>query len=168
MSPPRRVIIMGVAGCGKSSVGAGLAQVLGATYEDGDDLHPQANIDKMSAGIPLDDEDRAPWLDMIGQRLKAAQSPLMIGCSALKRSYRDRIRTAAQNEVWFLHLSGTRAVIEARMSRREGHFMPVSLLDSQFAALEPLESDEQGQAIDINQTMAQVIAASRAVLTGRS
>ena len=167
MSLPNRVIIMGVAGCGKSSVGAGLAQALGATYEDGDDLHPQANIDKMSAGIPLDDEDRAPWLDLIGQRLKAAQSPLMIGCSALKRSYRDRIRAAAQNEIWFLHLSGTRAVIEARMSQRKGHFMPVSLLDSQFAALQPLEPDEQGQAVDINQTLVQVIAASGAALTGQ-
>lgn len=160
-----RVIIMGVAGCGKSSVGAALADQLGATYEDGDDLHPAANIEKMSAGIPLDDADRAPWLDQIGARLGAARAPLMIGCSALKRIYRDRISAAAGGPVFFLHLAGTRAVIEARMSAREGHFMPVSLLDSQFADLQSLGPDEHGGAVDIDQSLDDVVSTAAGLLT---
>ena len=164
-----RVIIMGVAGCGKSSVGAALAEALGALYEDGDDLHPQSNIDKMSAGIPLGDADRAPWLDQIGARLGAADRPLMIGCSALKRIYRDRIRAAARGPVYFLHLAGARSVIEGRMSAREGHFMPVSLLDSQFADLEPLGGDEDGIAVDIDQPLEDVVTeAARALTQGRA
>ena len=153
-----RAVIMGVAGCGKSSVGEGLARSLNVAYEDGDDLHPQDNIDKMSTGIALTDADRAPWLDLIGQRLGAAKTPLLIGCSALKRSYRDRIRTHAAGPVWFVHLLGARGVIEARMAKRAGHFMPVSLLDSQFATLEPLGADEAGVEVNIDQSLAQVIA----------
>lgn len=160
-----RVIIMGVAGCGKSSVGAALAQAFDATYEDGDDLHPQSNIDKMSAGIPLDDTDRAPWLDLIGDRMAQTERPLLIGCSALKRAYRDRMRARSNGSLFFLHLAGARAVIEARMSQRDDHFMPVSLLDSQFAALEPLAKDEQGAAIDIAQDFEGVVAASEEALS---
>lgn len=160
----KRIIVMGVAGCGKSSVGEAVAAALGATYLDGDDLHPKANIEKMSAGIPLDDADRAPWLEKVGLRLKDAQGDLLVGCSALKESYRDIIRAAASADVWFLHLNGTRAVIEARMSRREGHFMPVSLLDSQFASLEELNADEAGAAVDINQSFDAVVAASVAAI----
>jgi carbohydrate kinase (thermoresistant glucokinase family) len=159
-----RVIIMGVAGCGKSSVGAALSDALGAAYEDGDDLHPQTNIDKMSAGIALNDADRAPWLDQIGARLGAADHPLMIGCSALKRIYRDRIRATAGGPVFFLHLMGARRVIEGRMSARAGHFMPVSLLDSQFADLEPLGRDEIGAAVDIDQPLEAVTREAAAAL----
>ncbi len=159
-----RVIIMGVAGCGKSSVGAAMAEALGAVYSDGDDLHPQSNIDKMSAGTPLNDDDRAPWLDLVGEALRDASGPVLVGCSALKRRYRDRIRAAAGAPVTFLHLSGSRAVIEARMSAREGHFMPVALLDSQFATLEPLQDDELSVIVDIDQTFEAVVAESAAGL----
>ncbi|TDT74050.1 gluconokinase/shikimate kinase [Litoreibacter halocynthiae] len=151
-----KAIVMGVAGSGKSSVGHAVAGRLGAHYFDGDDLHPQSNIEKMAAGTPLDDSDRAPWLDKVGAALMQAGGPTLIGCSALKRSYRDRIRAACP-QARFVHLIGNRAVIEARMSARTGHFMPVSLLDSQFATLEPLQADEAGFAIDIAQDFDAVV-----------
>jgi gluconokinase len=153
-----RVVLMGVAGCGKSSVGAALAAALGVPYRDGDDLHPPANVAKMAAGIPLDDADRAPWLGLVGQAL-ADGAPLIIGCSALKRRYRDQIRAAVPGPVTFVHLSGTRAVIETRMSARQNHFMPVTLLDSQFAALEPPTADEAALTVDIDQLLEAVVAA---------
>ena len=152
-----KIIIMGVAGCGKSSVGAALAAAMDAEYCDGDDLHPASNIEKMSSGIPLNDNDRAPWLDLIGARLAESDGTLMIGCSALKKIYRDRIRAAVQEPVTFLHLTGTREVIEGRMSSRPGHFMPVALLDSQFSTLEPLQPDELSVLIDINQPFDKVV-----------
>jgi len=148
---------MGVAGCGKSTVGAALADRLGAVYLDGDDLHPAANIAKMSAGTPLTDSDRRPWLDLVGGALSDSEGICLIGCSALKRAYRDRIRAAAGGPVGFLHLAGSRAVIEDRMSQREGHFMPVALLDSQFATLEVLEPDENGVVVDIDQPLDAVV-----------
>ena len=153
-----RGVIMGVAGSGKSSVGIALAARVGAVYIDGDDLHPKANVDKMSAGTPLTDEDRAPWLVRVGETLHAARGPVLIGCSALKRRYRDIIRERAGGPVVFVHLTGTRSVIESRMSKRDGHFMPTSLIDSQFAALEPLGSDETGFAVDIDRTLDAVVA----------
>lgn len=148
---------MGVAGCGKSTVGAALARATGAVYLDGDDLHPAVNIAKMSAGQPLTDSDRAPWLRRVGETLRDTPGPVLVGCSALRRLYRDMIRSAAAEPVGFLHLAGSRAVIEARMSLREGHFMPVSLLDSQFATLEPLGTDEAGVAVDIDQPFEAVV-----------
>jgi carbohydrate kinase (thermoresistant glucokinase family) len=152
-----RGIVMGVAGCGKTSVGTALAGFVEATYLDGDDLHPAANIEKMSAGIPLDDEDRWPWLDLIGGRLRDADGPVLIGCSALKRAYRDRIRMCAATPVVFIHLEGSRDVIERRMKAREGHFMPPSLLRSQFDTLEDLQADEAGFAVDIDQPREAVV-----------
>ncbi|EPX81799.1 gluconokinase [Litoreibacter arenae] len=151
-----KAIVMGVAGSGKSSVGHAVADHLGAVYFDGDDLHPQSNIEKMAAGSPLDDTDRAPWLDKVGAALMHADSPTLIGCSALKRAYRDRIRAACP-QAKFAHLIGDRGVIEVRMSARTGHFMPVSLLDSQFATLEPLQPDEAGFAVDIAQDFHAVV-----------
>ena len=148
---------MGVAGCGKSTVGQAIADATGAAFVDGDNLHPQSNITKMSSGQPLTDDDRAPWLDKVGQTLRDHAGVCLIGCSALKRAYRDRIRDAAAKPVMFLHLAGSRAVIEARMSARSGHFMPVRLLDSQFATLEPLQPDEQGIAVDIDQPFQAVV-----------
>lgn len=153
----RCFVIMGVAGCGKSTVGAALADRIGATYLDGDDLHPPANITKMTRGEALNDADRAPWLDRVGQTLRDHKGTCVIGCSALKRMYRDRIRTAAGEPVGFLHLAGKHSVIAARMGSRTGHFMPLALLDSQFAALELLQSDEAGIAVDIDQTMDAVV-----------
>jgi gluconokinase len=162
----RRIVLMGVAGCGKSTVGARLAPRVGGVYVDGDDLHPPANLAKLSAGIPLDDEDRQPWLIDIAKTLHAASGPMLIGCSALKRRYRDLIRQTAGGDVLFLHLTGRREVIAEHMGRRTGHFMPLSLLDSQFAALEPLQSDEIGFVVDVEQPMEAVVAEALRKLKG--
>lgn len=143
------VIIMGVAGCGKTTVGERLGEALGWSFLDGDSLHPAANIEKMSAGTPLTDEDRWPWLDIVGQELARSAGSMIIGCSALKRSYRDCIRKAAGGPVTFVHLAGSRELIGARMQSRPGHFMPVSLLESQFAALEAPAADEDVVTVDI-------------------
>ena len=159
VSPHRcdRLVIMGVSGCGKSSVGAALSARIALPYRDGDDLHPEANVAKMRRGEPLTDEDRWPWLALVGQAL--AQDPLIIGCSALKRRYRQRITETAGKPVTFVHLSGSRAVIEARMQARKGHLMPASLLDSQFAALEPPGPDENALTVDIDQPLAAIVDA---------
>jgi len=152
----RRVVIMGVSGCGKSSVGAGLAARLGLNYRDGDDLHPPENVAKMRAGMPLTDADRWPWLDRVGQVL-LAEAPVIVGCSALKNAYRDRIRTAAGGPVTFVHLAGSQEVIAARMALRQGHYMPLSLLDSQFAALEP-PAAEEAITVSIDQPLEALVA----------
>ncbi|MFJ8587107.1 gluconokinase [Streptomyces sp. NPDC093595] len=143
------VVVMGVAGTGKTTVGPLVAERLGVPYAEGDDFHPEANIAKMSAGVPLDDTDRWPWLDAIGRWAHGREGlGGVVSSSALKRSYRDRLRTAAPGIV-FLHLTGDRALIEGRMAARTGHFMPAALLDSQFATLQPLGEDEAGVAVDV-------------------
>lgn len=138
---PLRVVVMGVSGCGKTTVGMALAQRLGARFVEGDRLHPQANVAKMAAGIPLDDADRWPWLDAVAAAL-ASDSPVVASCSALKRVYRDRLRGGLNTPLHFLHLAGDRAILAQRMGDRPGHYMPVSLLDSQLATLEPPAADE--------------------------
>jgi gluconokinase len=149
MRTPQVVVVMGVAGTGKTTIGPLLAARLGVPYAEGDDFHPQANIDKMSAGIPLDDSDRWPWLDAIGQWAHGrAGLGGVVSSSALKRSYRDRLRAVAPDVV-FVHLTGDRKLIEERMTQRQGHFMPTALLDSQFATLQPLGPDEAGVAVDV-------------------
>ncbi|MFD8263817.1 gluconokinase [Streptomyces griseoluteus] len=150
MRTPQVVVVMGVAGTGKTTIGPLLAARLGVPYAEGDDFHPQANIDKMSAGTPLEDADRWPWLDAIG-RWAHGRSGLggVVSSSALKRSYRDRLRAEAPGVV-FVHLTGSRELIESRMSQRQGHFMPTALLDSQFATLQPLQADEAGVAVDVS------------------
>jgi gluconokinase len=153
----QRVVIMGVAGCGKSSVGEALAQRLAIPYHEGDALHSPADVQKMRAGIPLTDDDRWPWLDRVAQTL-ATEAPLIIGCSALKRAYRDRIRSGAGGPVTFVHLSGSRDLIASRMAARTGHYMPTSLLDSQFAALEPPGPDE-ALTVDIDQPLPAIVDA---------
>ncbi|MGC9377090.1 gluconokinase [Streptomyces sp. MH13] len=146
---PHVVVVMGVAGTGKTTIGPLLAARLGVPYAEGDDFHPPANIAKMTAGTPLTDEDRWPWLDAIGGWAHGrAGLGGVVSSSALKRSYRDRLRAAAPGVV-FVHLSGSRELIEDRMSHRQGHFMPTALLDSQFATLQPLEPDEAGVAVDV-------------------
>lgn len=143
------VVVMGVSGSGKSTVGSALAQRLGVPFEDGDDLHPPANIAKMSAGRALDDTDRRPWLDAIGAWLAAHEGTSgVVSSSALKRSYRDRLREHV-GTIRFLHLHGSPEVIAARQATRPGHFMPASLLRSQFATLEPLAPDEHGLVVDV-------------------
>ncbi|MFE7814732.1 gluconokinase [Streptomyces sp. NPDC057433] len=149
MNIPHVVVVMGVAGTGKTTIGPLLAARYGVPYAEGDDFHPPANVAKMSAGTPLDDDDRRPWLDAIGGWAHGRGGlGGVVSCSALKRSYRDRLRAAAPGVV-FVHLTGDRALIEDRMSHREGHFMPTALLDSQFATLQPLEPDERGVAVEV-------------------
>ncbi|MER7110377.1 gluconokinase [Streptomyces sp. NPDC000229] len=152
MQQPPVVVVMGVAGTGKTTIGPLVAERLGVPYAEGDDFHPEANIAKMSAGAPLDDDDRWPWLDAIG-RWAHGRSDLggVVSSSALKRAYRDRLRAAAPGVV-FLHLTGDRTLIEERMAARKGHFMPTALLDSQFATLQPLGDDEAGVAVDVSGT----------------
>ncbi|MEU8586327.1 gluconokinase [Streptomyces sp. NPDC048664] len=150
MTTPRVVVVMGVSGTGKTTIGPLLAARLGVPYAEGDDFHPPANIAKMSAGVPLADEDRRPWLDAIGAWAhRRAGLGGVVSCSALKRSYRDRLRAAAPDLV-FVHLLGDRALIEDRMAQRRGHFMPAALLDSQFATLQPLQPDEAGVAVEVS------------------
>jgi gluconokinase len=158
-----RVVIMGVSGCGKSSVGEGLAGHFGIPYRDGDNLHTPEAVEKMRAGIPLTDEDRWPWLDRVADVL-ADEAPVIVGCSALRRAYRDRIRAGAEGPVQFVHLTGSREVILARMAARKGHYMPVSLLDSQFATLEAPGPDE-ALTVDIDQPLDAIIAAAAEGLT---
>ncbi|MEU5593645.1 gluconokinase [Streptomyces sp. NPDC020298] len=150
MRTPHVVVVMGVAGTGKTTIGPLLAARFGVPYAEADDFHPQANIDKMVAGIPLGDADRWPWLDAIGAWAHGrAGLGGVVSCSALKRSYRDRLRAAAPGIV-FVHLAGERSLIEDRMTHRQGHFMPTALLDSQFATLEPLQADEAGVVVDVS------------------
>lgn len=151
-------VVMGVSGCGKSSIGAAFAAAIGGKFIDGDDLHPEANRAKMAAGRPLNDEDREPWLMLVGQALDTEKGPIVIGCSALKRRYRDIIRDHAGRDVMFLHLTGAHSVLAARMAARKGHFMPPSLLESQLAALEPPMADETAIAVDIDQTPDSILA----------
>jgi gluconokinase len=135
-----RVVVMGVSGCGKSTVGEALAARLGLPFIEGDVLHAPASIAKIVAGRPLDDADRWPWLDRIGAALAARPEGAVAACSALRRAYRDRLRAAVPG-LAFLHLAGDRATIAARVAARPGHFMPPALIDSQFATLESPEAE---------------------------
>ena len=152
MSTPHVVVVMGVAGTGKTTIGPLLADALGVPYAEGDDFHPPANIAKMSAGTPLDDDDRWPWLESIRDWLTAqtrAGQPSVVTCSALKRAYRDVLRTA-EGRVRFVHLTAAPDLLEQRMAHRAGHFMPTTLLPSQLATLEPLDDDEDGVSVVVD------------------
>src|SRR5918997_348280 len=146
---PTCIVVMGVSGSGKSTVAAGLVERLGWEFAEGDDFHPPANVAKMRSGQPLDDDDRRPWLgalaDWIGERERAGRS-VVVTCSALKRSYRDLLRNGHPS-VWFAHVTVDPDLLRERVAGRTGHYMPVSLLESQLAALEPLEDDEPGASI---------------------
>ena len=145
MRPP--IVVMGVSGAGKSEVGAALAARLGSRFVDSDSLHPQANVAKMSAGFPLTDEDRWPWLTLVGQELARAEADgIVVACSALKRTYRNAIRAAAPSTL-FVHLDVGLPLLEGRVASRPGHFMPSSLLASQLETLEPLAADEPGLSL---------------------
>ena len=148
---------MGVSGSGKSTVGAALAQRLRVPFADADDFHPPANISKMTAGQALDDDDRYPWLEAIGEWLAQHRCGGVMSCSALRRKYRDQLRRHCP-AVEFVHLSGSPEVIAARQASRPGHFMPTSLMASQFATLEPLEPDEPGVTIDVAQDIDSIVA----------
>jgi gluconokinase len=152
------VVVIGVSGSGKSSVGELLAQRLAVPFVDGDDVHPAANIAKMAAGHPLDDADRRPWLAVLAARIRIMASGGessggdvggVVVCSALKRVYRDQLREGSPG-VWFLHLVLEKELAVERVAARIGHFMPTQLLDSQYALLEPLEPDEPGMTVDVS------------------
>ena len=161
----RAVVVMGVSGCGKSTLGRALATALGWRFVEGDTLHPPANVAKMAAGVPLDDEDRRPFLTRVAQAITAEQ-PLgvVVSCSALRRSYRDLIR-ASTGEVTFVLPLLDRDVLLARLALRHDHFMPASLLESQLAALELPGPEERAIVVDGTDTtaaqVAQVLAALR-------
>ena len=153
-SPYPPLIVMGVSGSGKSTIGRALADALDLEFVDGDDLHPRANKEKMAAGHPLDDQDRAPWLEIIAERIGAELAdgkPIVVACSALKRRYRDQLISHAPSVV-FVHLEGRRDIVAERQSHRDHEYMPNSLLDSQYATLEPLEPDERAIVVDLAQT----------------
>ena len=148
---------MGVAGSGKSTIGALLARRLGVEYADADEFHSPANVAKMSAGTPLTDEDRWPWLEAIAHWLTARQAAgAVVTCSALRRSYRDALRTGAP-DAWFLHLDGPKELMADRVGRRPHHFMPAELVASQYETLERLQDDERGIAVSAALQPAQIV-----------
>lgn len=165
------IILMGVSGTGKTTVGLALSQALGAKFIDGDDLHPRQNIVKMAAGQPLEDSDRLPWLDRIGDVIfslgQKNESGILV-CSALKKRYRDQLRQG-NPALRFLWLTGDYACILQRMQQRKGHFMPEALLRSQFAALEaPDESEPDILAVDIAPDVAHIVGHALALLNPHS
>lgn len=166
--PP--MVIMGVSGSGKSTVGELLGHRLGVLFIDGDDLHPAANKEKMRTGIPLDDDDRRPWLQEIGRTLQAHQGNgrgVVVACSALKRRYRDLLREYAP-DVLFVHLQGSTETLAIRLAARNHEFMPVGLLASQLDALEPLDADERQVLLDVRQSPAELADAVCAALKKRA
>jgi gluconokinase len=147
---------MGVSGSGKSTVGAALAQCLAVPFADADDFHPRVNIVKMAAGEPLSDNDRYPWLEAVGRWLANHEDGGVMSCSALKRSYRDSLRSHCPR-IEFLHLTGSPELIGRRQAGRRGHFMPSALLKSQFDTLEPLAPDEHGVAVDVGSSVEAIV-----------
>ena len=145
---PPRIVVMGVAGSGKTTVGGALAARLGLPFADADEFHPPANVAKMAAGRPLDDSDRLPWLHALGEWLADHPHGGVVSCSALKVDYRDLLRTHAP-DLTFLHLAGDADVVTARVAARTDHFMPASLVSSQLELLEPLRADEAGVVADL-------------------
>ncbi|GGO83299.1 gluconokinase [Wenjunlia tyrosinilytica] len=162
------IVVMGVSGTGKTTVGRLLADRLGVPYAEADDFHPPANIAKMAAGMPLDDADREPWLRAIGEWAAGHRDRGgVVSCSALKRRYRDRLR-ADDPDLFFLHLSGEPALVARRLDERKGHFMPKAMLDSQLAALEPLGEDEAGMATDVTASPQDITERAVAALRRRT
>jgi gluconokinase len=164
---PAAIIVMGVSGSGKSTIGALLAERLGWPFADADGFHPPENVAKMAAGTPLTDADRWPWLDAIAAHIGAARQagrPVVVACSALRRAYRDRLR-AGHGDLIFLHLSGAPEVIAARQAARQGHFMPPSLMASQFATLEDTGDEADAVALSVADTPQAVVDAAMAALS---
>ncbi|MET7603524.1 gluconokinase [Streptomyces avermitilis] len=162
------VLVVGVTGSGKTTVGKAVAEQLGLRFAEGDDFHPAANVAKMTAGHALDDADREPWLRALADLVRhsvAAGEGLVVACSALKRAYRDELRAAAGPGLWCLYLALDRDTAWDRVSRRTGHFMPAQLVDSQFETLEPLEPDEPGMTVDATAALPAILTRVRAAVT---
>jgi gluconokinase len=161
------VLLMGVSGSGKSTVGRELAGRLGWIFEDGDDLHPPANVAKMAAGHPLTDADRAPWLAECGDWLlaqRALDRPAILACSALKRSYRDELRRRVP-DLRIVYLTGERDLLLERIGKRQGHFFPATLLDAQLADLEPPAADEQPIVLPVTMSVPEIVEKAVAALS---
>ena len=162
----RRIVVMGVSGAGKSTVGEALAHRLGTPFVDADDLHPPANIEKMRSGTPLVDADRMPWLDLVGAALAEAPAPgVVVACSALRRAYRDRLRAVAPDAV-FVALEGDPELLAERMGARAGHFMPATLLASQLALYEEPTADERAVRVDVAGELDEIVEAAVAGIDG--
>lgn len=155
---------MGVAGSGKTTIATALAERFGWSQAEADDFHSPANRAKMAAGTPLTDDDRWPWLESIRNWIDGEPGDLVLTCSALREVYRDVLRSAGTHRVRFLHLDGAAAVVRDRISARTGHYMPPSLLDSQFDTLEPLRADEDGVRIDVSGSVTEVLDAAMRAL----
>ncbi|PZM11933.1 gluconokinase [Rhizobium tubonense] len=164
---PTAIIVMGVSGSGKTSVAEALAAELDLHFIEGDALHPASNVEKMSKGIPLTDEDRMPWLDLIGAEIAAALKRgegIVVSCSALKIIYRDRLRREAGGPLYFVYLEGSKALLASRMGARKGHFMPPSLLESQLKTLEVPTGEPGVVTVDIDDTVGNIAAAAARAL----
>jgi gluconokinase len=161
------VVVMGVASCGKTTIGKALAERLKVPFVEGDRLHGEANVAKMSSDIPLTDDDRWPWLERVGNALRGPGGTIA-SCSALKRSYRSAITEAAGRPVRFVHLHGSEAVLTSRIAARRGHFMPATLLASQLATLEMPEIDEQAITIDIERSVVRIVETALMFLKGKT
>ena len=166
------IVVMGVAGSGKTTIASALAERLRVPFVEGDSLHPAANVKKMAGGIPLTDEDRWPWLEAIGERMEVERITghgVVVSCSALKHAYRDCLRKKVHAKVLFILLDGSHELISNRMKQRKGHFMPPALLDSQFATLEKPTPDEHAMVLDISHPIpALLIEATNAVILANS
>jgi len=160
---PHLIVVMGVSGSGKTTVGQALAERLGLPYADADDFHPAGNVAKMTAGQPLDDSDRVPWLAAVGRWLAEQPRGGVVSCSALRRTYRDVLRRSAPG-ARFVHLAGDADVVATRVAGRTDHFMPASLVTSQVQLLEPLTSDEGGLTVDLGWPVEQIVAHLNAAL----
>ncbi len=160
LSSPLAIVVMGVSGSGKTSVGEHLAARLGCDFVEGDRLHPEANVAKMAKGIPLTDDDRWPWLDLVGNQLATARGrgeSVVVSCSALRKIYRDRLRRESGGTLYFVFLTGDPKVLEQRMGARTGHFMPASLLQSQLATLESPEHEPGVVTVDIDASLNTIV-----------
>ena len=167
---PGPVVVMGVSGCGKTTVGRALAERLARRFLDADDFHPPANVQKMRSGVALDDADRAPWLERLNALLRhgaAKGVPVVLACSALKRRYRDALRRSVAGVV-FVHLEGDRSLIAGRLAARDHAYMPQSLLESQFAALEAPDADEAAVTVPIDAPVARTVALIESALAARA
>jgi len=153
----RLIVVMGTTGCGKSTVGSALAIKLEAEYLEGDDYHSAHNKEKMRGGVPLNDEDRWPWLKSLGEAMAERTGPVVASCSSLKKSYRSYISKAAAEKVLFVHLHGSKELIAARLAERKDHFMNKELLDSQVATLELLDENESGFTVEIDRNVSQIV-----------